>query len=129
MPHKCARCGRIYDDRAPELMNGCSCGARVFLYLREKPGRTREKTIEKLKSSEISEKDIEILNEKFANELKNLNKTISLDIENLLRVSEGKYILDIASLMRGDPIVIKEREGVYYIDIPYSMKKKRRLEK
>jgi len=105
-------------------MSGCSCGARVFLYLRERPGVTREKTIEELKSSNIEERDIEFLHEKFANKLKDSKGTISLDIENLLRISDGKYILDIASLMRGDPIVIKEREGVYHIDIPYSMKKK-----
>jgi len=58
MPHKCARCGRIYEDKAKELMSGCSCGARVFLYLRERPGVTRYETIQELKSSEIDEKNI-----------------------------------------------------------------------
>jgi predicted nucleic acid-binding Zn-ribbon protein len=108
MPHKCARCGEIYEDSAPELMNGCTCGARVFLFLRQQEDSSEEETIVKL-----------------GEELKKSDRTIHLDVENLLRVGKGKYRLDIASLMKGDPLVIKVRNGVYYIDIPYSMKKKR----
>ncbi|RLI91873.1 MAG: hypothetical protein DRO89_03150 [Candidatus Altiarchaeales archaeon] len=125
MPHKCARCGKIYEDNAPELMNGCTCGARVFLFLRQREGRTKEETIEKLKRQELEESDLEWLDKRLGRELGESDKTIHLDVENLLRLERGKYRLDIASLMKGDPLVIKVRNGVYYIDLPYSMRKKK----
>lgn len=124
MPHKCARCNKIYEDNAPELINGCSCGARVFLFLKENANRTKEETIEELREQRLDKKDLKWLDEKFGKELDKSDRTIRLDVENLLRLDEGKYRLDIASLMKGDPLVVKVREGVYYIDIAYAMKKK-----
>jgi len=106
-------------------MNGCICGARVFLFLRQTEGRTEEETIEKLKGQELEESDLEWLDKRLGKELEESDKTIHLDVENLLRLGKGKYRLDIASLMKGDPLVIKVRNGVYYIDIPYSMRKKK----
>ncbi len=126
MPHKCARCSRIYEDKAPELIEGCSCGSRVFLYLRPDYAETEEETIRILEEKEITESDLEWLDEEFKDRLKGGEKTISLDIENVLRVGEGKFQLDLRSLMRGEPIVIKASEGVYYIDIQYGMKPKRK---
>jgi len=52
--------------------------------------------------------------------------TIRLDVENLTHVEEGKFTLDIASLMSGKPIVVRADDGVYYIDIPYAMKPKKK---
>ena len=48
MPHKCARCASIYDDKAPELISGCGCGSRVFLYLRADFAGTKQETIKVL---------------------------------------------------------------------------------
>lgn len=124
MPHKCARCNKIYEDTAPELIKGCGCGARVFLFLREKEDRTKEEIIDELKEQRLDDSDLKWLDDRFSEELKKSDKTIRLDVENLLRLDEGKYRLDIASLMKGDPLVVKVRDGVYYIDIAYSMKKK-----
>lgn len=124
MPHKCARCGKIYEENSQELVNGCTCGARVFLYLREKPGVKRDALLEHLKK--IKESDIEWLDREFGDRLEKSGKTIHLDVENLERLGEGRFRLDIASLMSGKPIVVKAKNGVYYIDIPYAMKPKKR---
>lgn len=118
MPHKCARCKKIYDDNAPELLTGCSCGARVFLFVKEE--ERRKKTGKK----EIDD-DLEWLDKELARKLETEDMTVHLDVENLLRLSKGKYRLNISSLMRGEPLVFKAKDGVYYIDIPYSMKKKK----
>jgi len=127
MPHKCARCQKIYDDNAIELMNGCSCGSRVFLYLRKRKGeKGEEEAINELKGKEISKSDLDWIERRFGKELERGEKVISLDIENLLQLDEGKFRLDISSLMRGEPLVMKSKNGVYYIDIAYAMKKKKR---
>jgi predicted nucleic acid-binding Zn-ribbon protein len=82
--------------------------------------------MEVLREKEISQKDLDWLDEQFSDRLKKQGrKTVSLDLENVLRVDEGKFNLDLQSLMRGEPVVIKAEEGVYYIDIAYAMKPKR----
>ncbi len=34
MPHKCVRCGKMYGSGAEELLKGCSCSSRIFLFVR-----------------------------------------------------------------------------------------------
>lgn len=126
MPHKCARCSRIYEDKAPELADGCGCGSKVFLYLRADYAGTKEETIKVLEERQITDSDRKWLDEEFRDRLKESGKTVSLDIENVLRIDEGKFQLDLQSLMRGEPVVIKAAEGVYYIDIQYGMKPKKK---
>ena len=126
MPHKCARCSKIYEDNAAELIAGCDCGSKVFLYLRADYAGNEEETIRVLEEKKLSESDLKWLDDEFRDHLRDGEKTVSLDIENVLRVGEGKFQLDLRSLMRGEPIVIKAAEGVYYIDIQYGMKPKKK---
>ncbi len=120
MPHKCTRCSKVYEDNSPELMEGCSCGSRVFLFLREDVNGSGKDTLEKIMEGELCKESLKWLDQ----EVEKSGKPIRLDVENLLKVDEGKYRLDISSLMKGDPLVVKVRDGVYYIDLVYSMKKK-----
>ena len=124
MPHKCARCEKIYDNNARELLDGCSCGSRLFLFLRDRPGRSEQAALKELREKKIAESDLQWLDKEFGDKLAGKG-TIRLDIENMIRLEEGKFTLDIASLMSGNPIVVRAEEGVYYIDIPYSMKPKK----
>lgn len=94
--------------------------------MKETPGLTTEETINELRRRKIRESDIEWLDREFSDKLARDTGTIHLDVENLIRLGEGKFRLDIASLMSGKPIVVKAKEGVYYIDIPYSMKPKKK---
>lgn len=121
MPHKCARCDRVYSDTATELISGCACGSRVFLFMKGKD--------EEFKDQKLATEDLDWIEKRLkTNQERGKDKTLHLDVENLLRVEKGKYRLNIASLMKGDPLVIKARDGVYYIDIPYSMKQKGKKE-
>jgi len=128
MPHKCARCSKIYEEKAPELIDGCGCGSRVFLYLRHDYAGSADETVKVLEERSVSDRDIEWLDSQFRNKLAD-KKTVSLDIENVLRLDEGKFEIDIKSLMVGEPVVIKASEGVYYIDLQYSMKPKRKVQR
>lgn len=40
MAHRCVKCDAVFADDAPEVMTGCACGSKVFMYLRE--GRSTE---------------------------------------------------------------------------------------
>ena len=125
MPHKCARCSKIYEDKASELIDGCGCGSKVFLYLRADFAGSQQETVKVLQERKVSEHDLEWLDREFRDNLKDAKKTMSLDIENVLRLDEGKYEIDLKSLMRGEPVVIKASEGVYYIDLKYGMRLKK----
>ncbi|MBD3261562.1 MAG: hypothetical protein GF334_07770 [Candidatus Altiarchaeales archaeon] len=122
MPHKCAYCSKIIKDSDPQLMAGCECGSRVFLYLRGDYKDSVEDTIDFLKEKKLNHQEKKWIETEFEDRLK-AGDVISLDIENILQLSDGKFILDLHSLMKGEPVVIKE-EGVYYIDLQYAMRKK-----
>jgi len=47
-----------------------------------------------------------------------------LSIETIKILEEGKYHIDVGSLMGGKPIIVKDKQGVYYIDVPHAMRKK-----
>ena len=35
MPHQCVRCNTFYDDGAEEILKGCSCGSKLFFFVKK----------------------------------------------------------------------------------------------
>ena len=123
MPHQCVRCNTLYADGAKEILSGCSCGARLFFYIKKKQIEEGKKLVSDLSSEEREsiEKDIgEILHIK--NE--DPNKPVILDIEAIRVMKPGKYELDLVHLFKKDPLIIKLEEGKYMIDLPQAFKDK-----
>jgi len=117
MRHQCVRCGRIYPSDSKNLMEGCVCGSTLFLYLRT-PGL-------KVKRSQLP-KDLDRLEEEIRELLGKTTKPdqpISISIENLRLGRNGVYQIDLESLMRGDPIVLRDPLGVYFIDLKTMLKR------
>lgn len=50
--------------------------------------------------------------------------SVTQDSENIRVVGKGSYELDLDSLMRGDPLVVKSQSGVYYVKIAAIKSKK-----
>lgn len=42
MPHKCAKCSLLYPAQAEQLFKGCSCGSRIFIYMRDEQVTLKE---------------------------------------------------------------------------------------
>jgi len=121
MPHQCVRCSTMYKDGAKEILQGCSCGARLFFYIKKKHIEEGKKLANNLtEKDKISiEKDIsEILHVK----KEDPNKPIILDIEAIRVMKPGKYELDLVHLFKKDPLIIKLEEGKYMIDLPEAFK-------
>lgn len=112
MPHKCTRCGKIYTEKDEKILRGCDCGNRMFLYYR-KLGKGEAKKLEKgarkVKSRALSKmvKDIEVGGEK--------SQTLP-ELGNI-KVSEGIYSIDVASLMSGEPVIVEGSEGEYLLSL------------
>jgi len=122
MPHQCVRCNTLYPDGAQEILKGCSCGARLFFYIRKKNIEEGKKLVSNLSTEEKVqiEKDVtEILHIKDEDK----DRPIILDLESIRVLKPGKYELDLVHLFKKDPLVIKLEEGKYVIDLPQAFKK------
>ncbi|MBN2458067.1 hypothetical protein JXB31_02965 [Candidatus Woesearchaeota archaeon] len=122
MPHRCVRCGMMYDDGAKEILKGCSCGAKLFFYVRKKNIDKSTEIIEKLTPNEKKqiEKDVfDIVGVKPEEDT-----PVVLDIEAIRILKPGKFEIDLVNLFNKDkPLVYKLDEGKYVIDIAESFKR------
>jgi len=48
MPHRCVRCAKMYEDGAEEILKGCSCGAKLFFFVKKKNLEEADEIIENL---------------------------------------------------------------------------------
>ncbi|MBI2665567.1 hypothetical protein HYX12_03035 [Candidatus Woesearchaeota archaeon] len=124
MPHQCVRCSALYPDGAQEILKGCSCGARLFFYIKKKHLDEGKELI-----SNLTEEDKKHIETDIA-EIVNLKQEdpdapVVLDIEAIRVLKPGKYELDLVHLFKKDPLIIKLEEGKYMIDLPAVFKKER----
>ena len=121
MPHQCVRCSTFYPDGAEEILKGCSCGARLFFYIKKKDVDHGKQLLNNLSDDDKKniEKDIgEILHIKDEDK----DRPVVLDIEAIRVLKPGKYELDLVHLFKKDPLIIKLDEGKYMIDLPQAFK-------
>lgn len=115
MPHQCVRCKNLYDDGAGEIIKGCSCGGRLFFYIRqEKIDELRNREETKLTRDESMQIEQDILQMVGAKP----DEPVVLDFESVNVVSPGKYEIDVVSLFQGKPLIFKVEDGKYVIDLP-----------
>jgi len=120
MPHQCVRCGKIHPDGAADILKGCSCGAKLFMFIKNKHLEEGKELVSNLSKDEKDqiEKDVcEILQVK-----KETNKPVVLDFETIRILKPGKYELDLIGLFKKDPLVFKLAEGKYFIDLAQAFK-------
>jgi len=123
MPHRCVRCGTMYDDGAEEILKGCSCGAKLFFFVRKKNMEESKEVVEKLTDDEKEQI------EKDAFDLVGIapeetDKPVILDFESIRIMKPGKFEIDLVNLFnKNRPLVYKLEEGKYIIDLPESFKR------
>jgi len=116
MAHQCVRCNTFYDDGDEVVLKGCSCGAKLFFYIKD-PKKIREQIVPEIPKSEIRriEEDIkEMIG------VEKIERPVILDLENIRIGGHGKYEIDLVKLFKGDPLVYKLEEGKYMIDVASS---------
>ncbi|OYT32718.1 hypothetical protein B6U93_00700 [Candidatus Woesearchaeota archaeon ex4484_78] len=121
MPHQCVRCGQIYDDGAKEILKGCSCGGKLFFFIKKEKLKETKKII----PQELDEKQKEQIEKDVMDLIGHKDDSpVILDLESIQVSEPGKYNIDIVQLFRGAPVVFKLEEGKYIVDIAESMKKR-----
>ena len=119
MPHQCVHCSKIIEVGSREILEGCSgCGGKFFFYIRD------EQVPEIMKSKEAPIPDFDSIDKKQVEEdvrgilkIEDEDKPVILDLESVRVLGNGKFEIDIVSLMNRRPIVFKLQEGKYLIDI------------
>jgi len=118
MPHQCVRCNKFYDDGSDEILKGCSCGAKMFFFVRKDKLKQAQQTLEAIKNLtpvekvEMEKEVFELLDEKRGEDI-----PVILDIESIRSIEPGKFELDLVRLFRRDPLIFKIGEGKYLIDL------------
>jgi len=121
MPHQCVRCSKFYEDGAEEIIKGCSCGGKLFFYIRKEKLEDMKHPLQK----DLSTKEKrQIENDVFdiIGQEKDPDSPIVLDLEAVRVVEPGKYELDLIHLFKNDPLVYKIEDGKYIIDLTKSFK-------
>lgn len=134
MPHKCVRCGNVFEDNDASILRGCSCGSVFFLYMKsqqdveqikeiQKELETKETSLEQELTKQVEEK--KKVEEKAIKEGKIKRGVVKVKwgIETIKIPREGVYEINIDALMKKRPIVILERGRVYFIHLPSAFEK------
>ena len=123
MPHQCVRCNTFYEDGATEIIKGCKCGGRLFLYIKKEKLEEAQKIAQEIKLTPQEKKQIEEdVFELVGSEI-DRDEPVVLDLEAIRVLKPGKYELDLVHLFKGEPLIFKLEEGRYMIDLAESFKK------
>jgi hypothetical protein len=118
MPHQCVRCNKFYEDGSDNILKGCSCGAKMFFFVKKEKLKQMEETLEAVKNlTPVERKEME----KDVYELVDLepdyHRPVILDLEAIRSMEPGKFELDLVRLFKKDPLIFKIGEGKYVIDL------------
>ncbi len=121
VPHKCMNCGKIYDDDSEELVEGCECGASVFIF---------EKGIgddsEELEDDVLQEVD-ELINSIKKGEEGEEVKNLVLDPETIEIEEEGVYSINLKKLLKNEPLILEVRDNRYFLHLASMFNKEGKL--
>ncbi len=126
MPHRCVRCGKMYEDGSSEILKGCSCGAKLFLFVKKKDLEKADKIIESLSEKDKRQIENDVLDIVGIKDNKKEESAVVLDVEAISITKPGKFELDLVNLFnKKKPLVYKLEEGKYVIDIAESFMRSR----
>ncbi|MBI1970456.1 hypothetical protein HYS47_01790 [Candidatus Woesearchaeota archaeon] len=121
MPHQCVRCSTFYEDGATEIIEGCSCGAKLFFYVKkekvqqaEEVARQIAETLDETEKKKMEEDIFDMISDNVEDDT-----PVVLDFESIRVLKPGKFELDLSHLFNKEkPVVFKLGEGKYIIDLP-----------
>ncbi len=116
MPHRCVKCGSIYEESSTELLKGCKCGSKFFFFVKKEHLEALEKETEKLSTGEIREIEEDVID--IIGPDMDPGMPVVLNLESIRITKPGKFEIDLVNIFKGEPLVYKIEEGKYFIDLP-----------
>ncbi|MBN1644689.1 hypothetical protein JW851_01440 [Candidatus Woesearchaeota archaeon] len=123
MPHQCVRCNKFYDDGSEEIIKGCSCGGKLFFFVKASRIKKPQDIAANLSVEEKKqiEEDIHELAD-----LEDPEAPVILELESVNVKQQGKFELDLVRLFKGDPLIFRIQEGKYIIDVAETFRRMRK---
>lgn len=129
MPHQCVRCNTFYDDGNEAILKGCSCGAKLFFFIKKERLEKLQKAAEEAPPVTIDERR-QIESDVFdVLGVKEPDEPVVLDLESVRVLKPGKYEIDLVQLFKGEPLIFKLADGKYIIDIAETFRRMRKDKK
>jgi predicted nucleic acid-binding Zn-ribbon protein len=123
MPHQCVRCNTFFEDGAGELLKGCSCGGKLFFFIKkEKLDEIKKVTAETNLSKKEKEQIEQDIFDLVGSEI-DKDQPVILDLEAIRIIRPGKYEMDLVHLFKKEPLIFKLEDGKYMIDLVQSFDK------
>jgi predicted nucleic acid-binding Zn-ribbon protein len=145
MPHRCTRCGTIFEDGDSVILSGCpSCGWNKFLYVKIEPEGLENQGRPALEEQKLDleaslDEVVRNIDEALASgaqdrgqQSENENKTEGERVESVRILGPGSYELNLDSLLERKELVMAIREeGSYALHLPsvFNQQKERQKEK
>lgn len=113
MPHKCIRCMQVFSDSSHEILQGCLCGSKAFLYTRDPlavvPTAIMDSynIIENSSNSSSSSSNDVFESIVSSGEFENSDDAFTVDVQALLdkktihSTEDGKYSLNLDAIFAG----------------------------
>ncbi|MBD3361585.1 hypothetical protein GF358_02205 [Candidatus Woesearchaeota archaeon] len=123
MPHQCVRCNKFYDDGSEEIIKGCSCGGKLFFFIKKSKMEKQQNIAANLSVDEKKqiEEDIHELAD-----IEDHDAPVVLELESVNVKQQGKFELDLVRLFKGDPLIFRVQEGKYIIDVAETFRRMRK---
>jgi len=125
MPYKCVHCSKIYEDGSDHVLKGCdNCKSKFFFYVRkEQLQKMKEQEIEAIELSASEKKQME-LDVREITGFGDEEVPVFLDFESVKVIRPGKYHVDLGNLFATDkPRVYKLEDGKYIVDLSSVVRK------
>ena len=143
MPHRCTRCGTIFEDGDSVILSGCpNCGWNKFLYVtkeskrpeyQEKPVIEEQKLDLESSLDEIVKSIDEALSSEQGDKKQELEAERKIDedrVESVRILGPGSYELNLDSLLERKELVMAIREeGSYALHLPSVFKQNKEKNK
>jgi len=116
----------MYPDGSHDLLKGCSCGGKLFFFIRKEKLEEAQKLAESIKLSDTEKTQIE--EDVFGMLTSRLDHDapVVLDLEAVRVLKPGQYELDLVHLFQGQPLIYRLEEGKYVIDLAESFQQLRK---
>ncbi len=115
MPHQCVKCGAFYEDESDEILKGCSCGGKLFFFVKSGRGSAAKErfSLSPAERAQIEEDVYDLIGDEIDRE-----RPVILDLESVRVRKPGKYELDLVHLFESkQPLVYKLEDGKYVVDL------------
>ena len=143
--HQCLKCKKYFEDEEVPIIDGCSCGGHIFLFVKqpedvdraEKVYEQIESKIQELEQQEIEEEKAEGQQElttppekyektdtpKESNRYASARKAALAEkrkfgVETIRVKDMGVFEINLDALMKGRPIIVLSKGGSYVISLP-----------